>query len=114
MRTQKQINALIEKYERLLEYYLWNEDNPHDYDWQFLVEDLTQRFPDNDILGVCTRSPHIVCMDLHLMRHATLKVIDDCVKHEIAHAVLPHGHGHGRRWKSIYKHLAGNLSKAQE
>ena len=53
-------------------------------------------------------------MDIHLMRHSTLKVIDNCVKHEIAHAVLPYGQGHGMSLKSIYKHLAGNLSKAQE
>ena len=112
MRTQKQINALIEKYQGLLEYYLWN-GNPHDT-WEFLVEDLTQRYPDIDILGVCVHYPKIVCMDIHLMRHATLQVIEDCVKHEIAHAELPYGYGHGVRWKSIYKHLAGNMSKAQQ
>ena len=66
MRTQKQIDALIEKYERLLEYYLWNEDNPHDYDWQFLVEDLTHRFPDNDILGV-SRIAIILCVWIYTL-----------------------------------------------
>lgn len=65
------------------------------HDWEFGYANWKRR------LGECSYRERLLTFSLPYIQHNPIDVTMDTIKHEIAHAKIGPGHGHGREWKRI-------------
>jgi predicted SprT family Zn-dependent metalloprotease len=63
------------------------------HDWSFAYNRRKRS------LGLCLYGRRRIELSAHLVRHNSRDEIVDTLLHEIAHALVGPGHGHGRRWR---------------
>lgn len=64
-------------------------------DWQFKFDSAKRRF------GQCRFSKRVISMSRHLCELNDEAQVKDTLLHEIAHALVGRGKGHGPEWKSM-------------
>lgn len=61
--------------------------------WSFQFDNSKRR------LGVCNYRKKVIGMSSYLIPYTKIDKIKDTLLHEIAHALVGHGHGHSKVWK---------------
>lgn len=72
------------------------------YDWSFEWDNAKRR------AGVCRYRDRVIGMSRMWAEHASDDEIIDTILHEIAHALVGPGHGHGPRWRAMAKRIGCN------
>jgi len=60
------------------------------------------------MLGVCFFEQHLISLSVHFCELNPLSVIEDTMRHEIAHALVGPGHGHDSVWKKKSLEVGAN------
>ena len=68
-------------------------------DWQFQLDHARQR------CGSCNYSRRKITVSRHLLQHNAPEEITATILHEIAHALVGPGHGHGPRWQAMARSI---------
>src|SRR3954447_25950603 len=63
------------------------------HDWHFVFNRQTRN------MGLCRYSIRTIELSIYLVDRNGLEEIRDTILHEIAHALVCHGHGHDAVWK---------------
>jgi hypothetical protein len=77
-------------------------------DWEFAFNNRKTGF------GLCNHSKKIISLSRHYAEHRDLELTLMTIKHEIAHALVGHAHGHGKVWKDKFKELGGHGERCGE
>jgi predicted SprT family Zn-dependent metalloprotease len=70
-------------------------------DWKFEFDNAKKQF------GLCRHSKHIIRMSRKLVALNNEKEVSKTILHEIAHALVGAGHGHGIVWKDKVISIGG-------
>jgi predicted SprT family Zn-dependent metalloprotease len=65
--------------------------------WEFEFDDAKRRF------GCCHRSIYKITLSRELVQRNDQAEVEDCIRHEIAHALCEPRQGHGEAWKAMCK-----------
>jgi len=68
-------------------------------DWSFAFDDAKRR------LGACHHSRQMITMSRHFVDRNRPSEIRDTLLHEVAHALVGHGRGHGPIWKAMARRV---------
>lgn len=55
--------------------------------------------------GRCWYSTKTIDLSIYLVNHNSIDIIHDILLHEIAHALVKAGHGHGPKWRALAEKL---------
>ncbi|MFA5385704.1 MAG: SprT-like domain-containing protein [Eubacteriales bacterium] len=72
------------------------------YDWSFKWSNAKRQF------GLCQYRKKVIKLSLSLTLLNDRKRVLDTILHEIAHAILGPGYGHGRKWKQTAQSIGCN------
>src|SRR4051794_5930902 len=67
--------------------------------WEFGWDKARRR------LGLCDHGRQRVSLSVFFVRRNSTAAIVDCLKHEVAHAIVGRGHGHDEVWKDMCRKL---------
>lgn len=71
-------------------------------DWKFR---FNRRVRD---LGLCNYRKKTIYLSIYYIMEASDADVINTIKHEIAHALMPQGEGHGARWRALFLQMGGN------
>lgn len=63
------------------------------FGWRFRFDSARRRF------GQCSYRDRVISLSKYLVAINGRSQVEDTIRHEIAHAVIGPGHGHGYKWK---------------
>jgi predicted SprT family Zn-dependent metalloprotease len=76
--------------------------------WSFQFDNRKKRF------GSCSESRRTISLSAPLTRLNDDATVEDCIRHEIAHALAGHKAGHGLLWKSYCRTTGADPSRCYE
>jgi len=80
---------------RVLAWQLMTEHGLPDDGWQFRFDSARRRF------GSCQHGAKLITLSGAMTDSNNVEQVRDTILHEIAHALVGHGAGHGEEWKRV-------------
>lgn len=84
------------------EWVALNAEYPQLSEWRVGVNSAKRR------LGVCKYGKKVIEVSVYVLQRGDEKQVLNTLRHEVAHALLPVGEGHSRRWRALHKKLGGD------
>lgn len=64
--------------------------------------------------GMCHYGPKLITLSRPTLEHRTMDQIKNTILHEVAHALVGIGHGHGNVWRNTFIRIGGNGERTSE